>query len=56
MVDLSQELMDEVVETCAQTIVDIQLENLLNTYHGKTKEELLTFVKVRKLACLLYPN
>ena len=34
------------IETCAQTIVEIQKENLLNTFPGKSTEELVTYVKV----------
>ena len=51
VVELSPQLMEAAVDTCAQTILDIQSENLLNTFPEKTKEELLQFIKVSYLSC-----
>ena len=46
VVDLNSQILEEVVEICAHTILDIQSENLLNTFPEKSKEELIQFIKV----------
>ena len=46
--DLNSQLLEQVIDVCAQTILDIQNENLLNTFPDKSKEELLQFIKVNK--------
>ena len=46
VVDLSAKLLEMVVESITQTILDIQMENLIKTFPGKSKEELFNLVKV----------
>ena len=46
MLDLPSSSLDVVVDACAKAIVDVQRENLLNTFHGRSYEELLVLVKV----------
>ena len=44
--DLSQVIVEQIVDVCSQSIVDIQKTNLLISFPGSTHSELLHIVKV----------
>ena len=46
VLDVAPPTLDLVLDACASAIVNVQRENLLNTFHGSSSEELLVLVKV----------
>ena len=46
VVDLPASVLDSVIDTCANTVMDIQLESLLKAFPDKPKEDVFSIVKV----------